>query len=153
MRGVANSVSVVTTRSENTIHGATVSAFCSVSADPPTVLVCLKSDSRIAREVLENRNFCVNVVPDSAGTIADRFAGHHDSTVSDRFEGIGYLDDHRLPPVIDDSCAFSCELDSSHTAASHTILVGRVTSVCHGMQKPLLWLDGEYCVPVPNNRS
>jgi flavin reductase (DIM6/NTAB) family NADH-FMN oxidoreductase RutF len=39
MRGVANSVAIVTTDGVAGRHGATVSAFCSVSADPPSVLV------------------------------------------------------------------------------------------------------------------
>ena len=57
MRTVASSVSVVTTDGPVGRHGATVSAFCSVSADPPTLLVCLNSGSRIARTVAENGQF------------------------------------------------------------------------------------------------
>ena len=51
MREVAASVTVVTTDGPCGRHGATVSAFSSVSADPPTVLVCLHADSRIAKAV------------------------------------------------------------------------------------------------------
>ena len=50
LRGVASSVSVVTTDGAAGRHGATVSAFCSVSADPPTLLVCLRGQSRIRSE-------------------------------------------------------------------------------------------------------
>ena len=48
MRQVASSVAVVTTLGAHGRHGATVSAFSSVSADPPQLLVCLRSASRIA---------------------------------------------------------------------------------------------------------
>ena len=48
MRRVASSVAVVTTDGPAGCHGATVSAFSSVSADPPTILVCLRGGSRIA---------------------------------------------------------------------------------------------------------
>ena len=51
MRCVASSVTVVTTDGPGGRHGATVSAFCSLSADPPSALVCLKAESRIARLV------------------------------------------------------------------------------------------------------
>ena len=48
MRGVAARVTVVTTNGKAGQRGATVSAFCSVSADPPTILVCLNKSSGIA---------------------------------------------------------------------------------------------------------
>ena len=51
MRGVAASVTVVTTNGKAGRRGATVSAFCSVSADPPTILVCLNKSSGIADAV------------------------------------------------------------------------------------------------------
>jgi flavin reductase (DIM6/NTAB) family NADH-FMN oxidoreductase RutF len=49
MRRVASSVTVVTTDGAAGRFGTTVSAFSSVSADPPTVLVCLFAQSRIAK--------------------------------------------------------------------------------------------------------
>ncbi|MEQ9673623.1 MAG: flavin reductase family protein, partial [Roseovarius indicus] len=77
MRRVAASVTVVTTDGPAGRAGATVSAFSSVSADPPTVLVCLHAQSRIAGFVQENKRFCVNVLPERFSDIADRFAGRH----------------------------------------------------------------------------
>jgi flavin reductase len=42
-----------------------------VSADPPSVLVCLRIESRIARAVTRNGMFCVNVLKDSADKYPD----------------------------------------------------------------------------------
>ena len=50
MRQVAATVTVVTTDGPAGQAGATVSAFSSLSADPPSVLVCLKADTRIAQD-------------------------------------------------------------------------------------------------------
>ena len=75
MRGVANSVTIVTTDGPAGRCGATVSAFASVSADPPMVLVCLHAQSTIAALAQENGVFCVNVLPEGAGELAVRFAG------------------------------------------------------------------------------
>ena len=61
---------VVTTDGPGGRYGATVSAFSSVSADPPTILVCLKSESRIARAVAVNGTLCVNVLPQGGADIA-----------------------------------------------------------------------------------
>ena len=88
MRQVANSVAVVTTSGEAGRHGATVSAFSSVSADPPQVLVCLRSASRIATAVNANNAFCLNVLSHQHPHLAERFSGRHDSAVDDRFHGV-----------------------------------------------------------------
>jgi hypothetical protein len=89
MRQVASSVAVVTTSGPAGQHGTTVSAFSSVSADPPQLLVCLRSASRIASAVAANGAFCLNILSHRNPHVAERFSGIHDSTVTDRFEGIG----------------------------------------------------------------
>ena len=88
MRGLANSVAVVTTDGAAGRHGATVSAFCPVSADPPSVLVCLRADSRIAQTVAGNGACCIDVLGDSAGARAERFAGRSAGTGGESFAGV-----------------------------------------------------------------
>ena len=92
MRHVAQSVTVVTTKGDNGAAGATVSAFSSLSADPPSVLICLRSDSRIALAVNENKVYCVNILPEGAGELAERFAGRFDEEQPDRFGAINCVD-------------------------------------------------------------
>lgn len=149
MRAVANSVTVVTTDGKAGRHGGTVSAFCSVSADPPTVLVCLHGDSRIADTVAENGHFCVNVLATSNQQASDRFAGRHDDTVSDRFEGIELQSgvdasaEHNAP-MLAGSTAFFCQIKDTVTSGTHRIFIGRVVSVVAGEPDPLLYFDGAY---------
>ena len=147
MRSVASSVTVVTTGGPAGRHGATVSAFCSVSADPPSVLVCLKADSRIARSVAANGAFCVNVLPRSREDIANRFAGRDDHRLTDRFEGI----DHAGEPVpaIAGATAFFCTLNETLESGSHRIFVGHVQQVRTGAPEPLTYLNGAYHRVVP----
>ena len=146
MRAVANSVTVVTTDGTAGRHGGTVSAFCSVSADPPTVLVCLHGESRIAQTVAENGSFCVNVLPTSNEYASNRFAGRHDDEINDRFDGIALVDasDMTSNPVIAGSTAFCCETKEIVTSGTHLIFIGRVQSVKAGKPDPLLYFDGAY---------
>jgi flavin reductase (DIM6/NTAB) family NADH-FMN oxidoreductase RutF len=145
MRGVASSVAVVTTDGTAGRHGATVSAFCSVSADPPTVLVCLRAGSRIARTVAANGAFCVNVLGDSAGLLAERFAGRLPPADGDRFSGVDVVTDPGQPAVLAAaSAAFGCRLVESLAAGSHLIAVGAVLEVRGGDGRPLAYLDGGY---------
>lgn len=143
MRAVANSVTVVTTDGQAGRHGGTVSAFCSVSADPPTVLVCLHGESQIAQTVSENGNFCVNVLPSSNPHASDRFAGRHDEVVSDRFHEIP-LDESDAAPILSGGTAFNCQVKETVTAGTHHIFIGTVISVKAGTPDPLLYFDGAY---------
>ena len=149
MRRVATSVTVVTTDGPGGRHGATVSAFSSVSADPPTILVCLKSESRIARAVAVNGTLCVNVLPQGGANIARRFAGFDDALVDDRFDGIDTYGRRGLPPAIDGATIFCCSLKQNIVAGSHLILVGEVEEVRDGMNEPLTYMAGAYHRVVP----
>ena len=141
MRNVASSVSVVTTDGPAGRHGATVSAFCSVSADPPTILVCLNTRSRIAGYVAENGVFQLNVLPDGAEDIAARFAGQHDDAVTDRFDGI---DHSGALPGFAGATALRCTLTQSVTEGTHLICFGRVAEVTMGAGPPLTYYAGQY---------
>jgi len=144
MRGVAASVAVVTTDGPAGRHGATVTAFSSVSADPPTVLVCLHAESRIARQVRENARFCVNILPAALPEVADRFAGRDDHRIEDRFSGIDCYAPPGQPPMIDGATAFCCDLDTSLRSGSHLVLLGHVREVLDAGTEPLAYCDGAY---------
>ena len=149
MRRVATCVTVVTTDGPGGRHGATVSAFSSVSADPPTILVCLKSESRIARAVVVNGALNVNVLPQGSADIARRFAGLDDARIGDRFDGIDTIGKRGVPPAIDGATVFCCALKQSLVAGSHLIVVGEVQEVRDGMIEPLAYLSGAYHRVVP----
>ena len=141
MRHVAQSVTVVTTLGEDGPTGATVSAFSSLSADPPSVLVCLRSDSRIGLAVGRNRVFCVNVLPESARALAGRFAGRFDAEEPDRFGAIDCRDS-ASGPVISGATAFECTVDQIITHGSHDICIGNVTAITNAATNRL-FEDGD----------
>lgn len=144
MRHVANSVTVVTTNGAAGRSGATVSAFSSVSADPPTVLVCLNSDSNTLELIQQNRHFCVNVLPEGAKHIAERFAGLHDNEFPDRFAGIDLTESQGPSPVISGATAFICELHEELVSGSHSICIGKVTETHAGNFMPLIYMDRKF---------
>lgn len=150
MRAVATSVSVVTTDGPAGRHGTTVTAFASVSADPPTVLVCLHSDSRSAALVAENQQFCLNVLPNDGQALADRFAGRHPEFEQDRFAGINWHASPGQPPRLDHATVFVCQVDQAMQAGSHAVFFARVTEVDHMGLDPLTYRDGTYHQVVPN---
>jgi flavin reductase len=148
MRHVAQSVTVVTTKGKNGAAGATVSAFSSLSADPPSVLICLRSDSRIALAVNQNKVYCVNILPEGAGELAERFAGRFDVEQPDRFGAIKCVDGPS-GAILDGATAFECALEKIISHGSHDICIGNVTAITHRGTRPLAYMDGSFQIVRP----
>ena len=73
-RGVTG-VTVVTTSGELGDFGQTVSAMCSVSADPPLLLVCINRKSPIHRAIERHGHFGVSVLRADHRRLSEVFAG------------------------------------------------------------------------------
>src|SRR5881398_3450737 len=58
----ATGITVVTARLDGHIHGMTANAFCSVSLDPPLVLVCVDKSARMHDFILHSGAFAVNIL-------------------------------------------------------------------------------------------
>ena len=70
----ATGVTVVTTNNKGTISGLTVNAFCSVSLDPPLVLVCVDLTSNTLPLIRESKNFAVNILTNEQEYLSRCFA-------------------------------------------------------------------------------
>ena len=148
MRQVAATVTVVTSDGPAGRMGATVSAFTSLSADPPTVLVCLKTDSRIAKSVAANGVFTVNVLHEDAIELAQRFAGAFDDETPDRFHGTE-VTPTEFGPILPRATAFTCRLEQSYVHSTHLICIGAVTGISNAGEKPLTYMHGAFHVVRP----
>lgn len=152
MRQVAATVTVVTTDGPAGQSGATVSAFTSLSADPPSVLVCLKADSRIAETIRDNGTFCVNVLPEDADNLAMAFAGAFDHEKPNRFTGLD-VTDTEFGPILPRATAFTCTLSHRHVHGSHAICIGNVTGISNAGEKPLTYMSGAFHIVRPSEKS
>jgi 4-nitrophenol 2-monooxygenase / 4-nitrocatechol 4-monooxygenase, reductase component len=138
----ASGVTIVTTRDKSgRLHGITVSAFCSVSLEPPLVLVCIDKNTGSHHALTETNAFVVNVLRDEQQYISDRFA----SFLPDKFEIIKYrlgIDD--LPVLEDVLANLECRLVYSHAGGDHTVFVGEIEKATFGEGKPLVHWQGNY---------
>lgn len=143
MGSFAAGVTVVTACHEGRLVGTTVSAFSSVSMDPPLVMVCLKRDSRTLAALSQARTFCVNILSREQGDLAYRFAK---SGSDDRFAltaiEVGICG---APLLADCVAAVECELHVAHDGGDHEILIGRVSRVVTDETKaPLVYVRGGF---------
>src|SRR3954462_15216029 len=85
MAQLGAAVHVVTTAGSAGRTGFTATAVCSVSDQPPTLLVCLNRRSRGTPILRENGVFCVNPLGADAESLADMFAGRSGAINEERF--------------------------------------------------------------------
>ena len=137
----ASGITVVTTCDRGTDHGITVSAFCSLSLEPPLVLICIEQRARIHEVLLRATHFAVNVLAAHQEDISRRFAERPD----DRFDGLGYTRGLTGTPILEGILAYiECEIRSRHAGGDHTIFVGEVIAGTASDDRPLLYYRGGY---------
>jgi len=143
MGSFAAGVTVVTACHEDRLVGTTVSAFSSVSMDPPLVMICLKRDSRTLLALTQAKSFCVNILASDQGDLAWRFAK---SGADDRFALTAVEAGVCGAPLLAGAvAAVECELHAAHDGGDHEILVGRVLRVVVDEAKaPLVYVRGGF---------
>ena len=143
LRNWASGVTVVTTRAGDKIHGMTVSAFSSVSAYPPLVLVCANQSSTTHGVIEQGGVFTVNILAAHQADISNVFASPENEDT--RLQSVSWSVGETGAPLIDEALAcLECTVTSAHQEGSHTIYVGQVEAVHTSNAEPLIYYQGSY---------
>ncbi|ELS50237.1 flavin reductase family protein [Streptomyces viridochromogenes] len=131
MAAFPTGVSVVTAQcGGDAPWGMTCSSLCSLSVDPPALLICLRAQSPTLEAVLAGGAFAVNLLHGDAESVAALFA----SGATDRFERVAWKPSARTgsPALVEAAHAVAdCTVVRSHPAGDHVIVVGAVRAVEH----------------------
>jgi flavin reductase (DIM6/NTAB) family NADH-FMN oxidoreductase RutF len=135
-------VTVVTIKSaDGALHGITVSAFSSVSLEPPLVLICVDKRASIHEHLKEGCHFAVNVLAQDQQEVSRRFS----SRDVDRFNGTVYREGQTGSPLIDGAIAYvECRIVHAYPGGDHTIFVGQVEASGASEGTPLAYFRGSY---------
>jgi flavin reductase (DIM6/NTAB) family NADH-FMN oxidoreductase RutF len=137
----ATGVSVVTTNCQGKIAGITVNAFCSVSLDPPLILVCVDRGSNTLSYIRESRHFAVNILSNQQEQLSRCFA----VPSIERYEHFCHAGFHIAAtgaPIIDDVLAFiDAHVVAEYPGGDHTIFLGEVVAM--GTNGELAFADDE----------
>jgi flavin reductase (DIM6/NTAB) family NADH-FMN oxidoreductase RutF len=148
MSRAAATVSVVTTAGDAGRDGVTVSAMTSVCTDPgaPSLLVCMHHQGRTAQAIHQNKVFCVNVLHEERGRLADLFAGRLKKDAADKFANESWTTLTTGAPVaVDALVSFDCKLTEAVRCGSHWVFIGEVVDVLLGKHKaPLIYANRAY---------
>jgi Conserved protein/domain typically associated with flavoprotein oxygenases, DIM6/NTAB family len=138
----ASGVTVITAcGADGTDYGMTASAFCSVSLEPPLVLVCVEKIASMHDPIVGCGHFVVNVLASTQEHVARRFAAED----GDRFAGVGFSRGAESVPILDDSLAtLECRRTATYDGGDHVIVVGEVESAKWTDERPLIYYRGGY---------
>lgn len=148
MRRLAGAVCVIATGHAGDRAGLTATAVCSVSAEPPRLLVCVNQNASAHHRIAAEGRLSVNVLTSHQQHIAERFATSSIKGEA-RFESAVWRSVAHVP-VLDDACvAFACEIVERIPAASHSIFLCEVVSCTVGGHEGsaadgLLYFDGRF---------
>jgi flavin reductase (DIM6/NTAB) family NADH-FMN oxidoreductase RutF len=122
----ASGVTVVTTMCDGVPHGLTVSAFSSVSASPPRVLICLNNTTDSKPLIERSGRFAVHILGRADAKLGLRFAKMVPGA-GDPFEGLAHRLEATGCPILSDCLAWlDCSVDARLPVGDHTIFVGEV---------------------------
>ncbi|WP_442497140.1 flavin reductase family protein [Methylobacter sp. sgz302048] len=140
----ASGVTVVTTQSEKFgVQGMTVTAFSSVSVNPPQILVCINDSADTGTGIEESRCFAVNVLNSEQQGVSNQFAGG--SSQKERFENTAWEPGITGSPILTDSIvSLDCRVVEKVRAGTHWIIIGEVQDTICRPGNPLLYYCGNY---------
>src|SRR5664279_3476902 len=130
----ASGVTVITVETaEGEVHGMTANAFCSVSLQPPLVLVCVDHLAETYLHLRERGQFGVSVLKEEQEALSEFFADPERNPDAAYRLGIDYRKMASGTPVLKDALAnLDCVVVAAHSAGDHTIFVGEVREIVLG---------------------
>lgn len=140
----ASGITVVTCWREGEPRGMTASAFCSVSLEPPLVLVCVNRRTRTHQYIQEQGAFGVHILGADLEELSNRCAGfrgeegHQLGDVSTRTVATG-------APILEHALAWmDCALHQAYDGGDHSIFLGEIQAGGMSDGQPLLWFNRGY---------
>jgi flavin reductase len=121
-------VSIVTTDGPGGRAGFTASAVCSVTDEPPTLLVCLNRASSAYASVTSNGVLCVNVLSARHEPLSRLFGGR--IPAEERFAaGVWSRLETGAPVLADGAAAFDCRIADIANVGTHDVLFCHVLAL------------------------
>ncbi len=144
LRHFATGVTIVTSRLGEQLVGFTANAFCSVSLDPPLVLICVGNTSSSLSTIEQSKAFAINILADDQEQLARRFATNGPV----KYNYFAKVPHHAMKtgaPIFDEALAWlDCRIFAIYPGGDHVIIVGEVLALGARAGEPLLFVDGSY---------
>ncbi|TLV10712.1 flavin reductase [Klebsiella indica] len=129
MSQVCSAVAIITTEGPAGRGGFTATSVCSLSDDPPSLLVCMRHASAQYALFIQNRHFCVNVLSSAQANQANFFAMSK-MEMKARYASGDWCGLTTGSPTLKNALVnFDCELVSIHDENTHSIFIGKIVAI------------------------
>ena len=145
MAMLGGAVSVITTDGPAGRFGFTASAVCSVTDQPPTLLVCMNRSSFSNVHFKSNGVLSVNVLTPGHQEVSGVFS-NRDLDTEQRFSSASWSTLESGAPLLDEALvSFDCRIAQAHEVGSHTIFYCEVLGIRNGdSQEALVYFNRAY---------
>lgn len=149
MRAVPGAIAIIAAASGDSMTGMAATAWNSVSADPPMLLVCVNKGASVHEIIQRAAAFSVNLVPAEAQELVAIFSAQRGLHGADRFLDGHWASGSQGQPLLESAVAsFECELVAEHVHGTHSIFIGKVGTVRRNADtQALIYLDGAFARP------
>ena len=152
MSRLGAAVNIITTAAVAAPTGFTASAVCSVTDDPPTLLICVNRKSRSRGEIAVGAGICVNTLAAHQQALATAFAGPID--MEERFTQGSWTKLITGAPVLEEAAAsFDCRISSIVEVGTHSVLFCEVEAIHMGDPREGLAYFGRAYHALPHDRK
>lgn len=130
MRTVPGAIAIVAAADGDEKTGMAATAWNSLCADPPMLLVCINRNASAHSLIQRVKGFSVNLVPSDAQETVAIFSAQRELNGRDRFlAGHWRLGSGGQPLLNGAVAAFECDFIAEHRYGTHSIFVGKVRSL------------------------
>ena len=137
-------VTIATSWIDDIAVGSTVSSFCSVSLDPPLLLICLSEINPLLAPIRKCGVFGVNILGADGHPIAMRFSAQHRARAEFKADEYRRVETG-APRLLAAPVFIDCVVEDAHQAGDHTVVIGRgVRTVHQSAKSPLLYHKGKF---------
>jgi flavin reductase (DIM6/NTAB) family NADH-FMN oxidoreductase RutF len=146
MSRFASSISIVSTDGPHGIAGFTCSAVCSVTDEPPTIMVGVNRKSAANGVIKANGVLCVSSLGADQIDLSQLFAGVGQVPMSERFTGPNWgVLATGAPYYTTSRVALDCRVADVREVGTHSVIFAEVVSTAHsGDGEPLIYHSRNY---------
>ena len=146
MARLGAAVSVITTDGPAGRSGFTASAVCSITDDPPTLLVCMNRSSSLNEAFKANRVLCVNTLSARQEALSPLFAGQVDASMKERFDVAAWSALATGSPVLANAVvSFDCRITQVTEVGTHSVFFCEVEAIqARAEQEALIYFSRSY---------
>ena len=145
LRLLASTVALVTAAHGDRRSGMTATAACSLSVDPPLMLVCVNRRSRTHGFMRESDRFCINYLGAQHGELARLFARQLEDSEGKFSIGEWGVSALGNPILLDSLATIECSVHRRIDEGTHSVFIGTVLDASMSNScAPLVYVQGGF---------